>query len=608
MANPPSTPCDSIIKGNFIFLFAYSWLSVPSSYISCNRDFLHCAPSGVHTPATMTDQTLPASIPILIIGAGPVGLALAIELRLHDVPVAIIERSPTIEDGHPKGRANDMRTLEHYRRWGVSDELRALAWTTENPRQELVITETLLGEPIGAFPLRLGRDPAESESLAAEPSLSVPQPVLMRVLERKAQELGVLIYRGWEVTTIEEEERDGKVITTVRSRDGATHRITSSYLVGCDGPNSLVRRTAGIAQDGTGPLGRTWTYVVRTEDYPTSKLISGEKYAALGMLLVVNPEASSIISIPGDDEWGLGILRTGQGEHIAEPSDEEVKAYAQKLLGARTTVGVLSRSSYASMTRLSEQYRRGRLFIAGDACHICPPTGGHNMNTGIEDAVNLAWKLAAVIHGWGGDSLLDSYDAERRPVGKRVSDIAMANSLAMQDADKFLREDDNARLSPSQKAQSIYDRSYTQWNSYGVVLDQRYDDSSVILPDSWKAPAWDPSKYWAQARPGHRAPHLWLSDGSALHDHLGPGFTLLTIEARQEAIDTLLSVATRLGVPVINLDIAPEIARGKYPATLTLIRPDQYIAWQGDQCDPEYVLRHVSGKEQGSQQLRNLKL
>ncbi|KAL2833991.1 FAD binding domain-containing protein [Aspergillus pseudoustus] len=556
----------------------------------------------------MSDQELPTSIPILIIGAGPVGLSLAIELRLHDVPVVMIERTPTIEDDHPKGRANDMRTLEHYRRWGVSDELRALAWTTENPRQELVITETLLGEPIGAFPLRLGRDPAESESLAAEPSLSVPQPVLMRVLERKARELGALIYRGWEVTKLAEEERKDRVIATVQSPGGTPHRIASSYLVGCDGPNSLVRRTAGIAQGGTGPLGRTWTYVVRTQGYPISELISGRKYAALGMLLVVNPEASSIISIPGYDEWGVGILKTGQGEAIAEPSDEEVKSYVQQLLGTPATVEILSRSSYASMTRLSTQYRRGRLFIAGDACHICPPTGGHNMNTGIEDAVNLAWKLAAVILGWGSDSLLDSYDTERRPVGKRVSDIAMANSLAMQEADKFLHEDDNLSLSPSQKAQSVYDRSYTQWNSYGVVLDQRYDGSSVILQDRWEAPAWDPSKYWAHARPGHRAPHLWLSDGRALHDRLGPGFTLLTIGGRQEEAAKFLSVAKSLGVPVIDLDIAPEIAQGKYPAKLTLIRPDQYIAWQGDKCDPEDVLHHVSGKKQATKHLRDLKL
>ncbi|KAL2842630.1 FAD binding domain-containing protein [Aspergillus pseudodeflectus] len=553
----------------------------------------------------MADNRLPTSTPILIIGAGPVGLSLAIELRLHNIPVTILDRTPTIEDSHPKGRANDMRTVEHYRRWGVSDEIRELAWKTENPRQELVITQTLLEEPIGRFPLRLGRDAVESRDFVAEPSLSVPQPVLMRVLERKARELGAIVFRGWEATDV---IQDGEqVITTVRAPDGSSHTITSSYVIGADGPNSLVRRKAGIDQDGTGPLGRTWTYVVRSQGYPISNLIAGEKYAALGMLMVVNANASSILSIPGSDEWGFGILRTG-AQSGKEPSDDEVKSSAQNLLGTPTNIEIISRSSYASMTRLSKQYRRGRFFIAGDACHICPPTGGHNMNTGIEDAVNLAWKLAAVLQGWGGEDLLDSYEAERRPVGERVSGVAMANSLAMQKADGFLNEDRAVGLSGTEKAQAIYENTYTQWNSYGVVLDQRYDSSPVIIRDGWDdAPAWNPTEYWSHARPGHRAPHLWLEDGRALHDCFGRWFTLLTIGARREIVEEFVAAANRVGVPVEVLEVTLEIAREKYPATLTLIRPDGYVAWQGerDECDPVDVIRRVSGN---GPRLRDLKL
>jgi 2-polyprenyl-6-methoxyphenol hydroxylase-like FAD-dependent oxidoreductase len=560
----------------------------------------------------MASIPLPPSTPILIIGAGPVGLSLAIELRLHSIPVTILDRSPTIEDGHPKGRANDMRTVEHYRRWGLSDEIRELAWKTANPRQELVVTESLLEEPIGNFLLRLGRDPLESRDLAAEPSFSVPQPVLMRVLERKARELGALILRGWEATGVVED--GAQVVTTVRAPDGASHTIDSSYVIGADGPNSLVRRKAGIDQDGTGPLGRTWTYVVRSEGYPIWRLISGEKYAALGMLMVANAEVSSILSIPGDDEWGFGILRTGTSqEKLEEPSDDEVKTYAQTLLGTPANIEILSRSSYASMTRLSNQYRHGRLFIAGDACHICPPTGGHNMNTGIEDAVNLAWKLAAVLKGWGGDELLDSYEAERRPVGERVSGVAMANSLAMQEADNFLNGNakDVVGISGTEKARAIYDRTYTQWNSYGVVLDQRYDTSPVVIQEGWNAaPAWNPSEYWSHARPGHRAPHLWLEDGRALRDAFGRGFTLLTIGAKRDAIEWFLAAARQVGFPVDVLEVEEEIAREKYPAALTLIRPDGYVAWQGDggEYDPVGVIRRVSGHDPAGPRLRDPKL
>ncbi|KAJ0423011.1 hypothetical protein BJY00DRAFT_299944 [Aspergillus carlsbadensis] len=539
----------------------------------------------------MASNPVPASTPILIIGAGPVGLSLAIELRLHSIPVTLLDRTPTIEDTHPKGRANSMRTVEHYRRWGVSDEIRELAWKTADPRQEL-------------------------------PSLSVPQPVLMRVLERKARELGALVLRGWEATDVIEESTPGeeKIITTVRTPDGTSHIITSSYVIGADGPNSLVRSKAGIDQDGMGPLGRTWTYVVRSENYPISNLISGEKYAALGMLMVVNEHASSIISIPSADEWGFGILRTASGTETdlqsqgEEPSDDEVKSYAQALLGTSTNISILSRSSYASITRLSTHYRsnRNRLFIAGDACHICPPTGGHNMNTGIEDAVNLAWKLAAVLQGWGGDEVLDSYEAERRPVGGRVSGVAMRNSLAMQEADGFLDGDGEGNaagnLLGAERAKAIYERTYTQWNSYGVVLDQRYDTSPVIIQDGWiDAPAWNATAYWPHARPGHRAPHLWLDDGRALRDCFGRGFTLLSIGARGDVVEGFVAASKRVGFPVEVLEIEPGIARKKYPATLTLIRPDGYVAWQGegDGCDPVDVIRRVSGN---GGRLRDLKL
>ncbi|KAL3441679.1 FAD binding domain-containing protein [Aspergillus insuetus] len=554
-------------------------------------------------------RALPASAPMLIIGAGPVGLCLAIELRLHSIPVTILDRTPTIEDSHPKGRANDMRTVEHYRRWGISDEVRELAWKTANPKQELVIAETLLDEPIGNFPLRLGRDTVEAGNFVAEPSLSVPQPALMRVLERKAQELGAVVFRGWEAADVIDDGEE--VITTVRAPDGTSHTIISSYVIGADGPNSLVRRKAGIEQGGTGPLGRTWTYVVRSKNYPISNLLKGEKYAALGMLMVANAEVSSILSIPGDDEWGFGILCTGTSqEKLQEPSDDEVKKYAQTLLGTSTNIEILSRSSYASMTRLSKQYRRGRLLIAGDACHICPPTGGHNMNTGIEDAVNLAWKLAAVLQGWGGEDLLDSYEVERRPVGERVSGIAMGNSLAMQEADKFLNENRAVGLSGPEKAQAIYDRTYTQWNSYGVVLDQRYDTSPVIIQDSWTAPTWTPTEYWPHARPGHRAPHLWLDDGRSLRDAFGRGFTLLAIGARRDVVGDFVAAAKRAGFPVEVLEIQVEIAREKYPAALTLIRPDGYVAWQGEghEYDPVNVIRRVSGHSPAVPRLRNPKL
>ncbi|KAL4866722.1 FAD binding domain-containing protein [Aspergillus spectabilis] len=511
--------------------------------------------------------------PVLIIGAGPVGLSLALELLYHSIPALIIEKSLAITTNHPKGRNNDMRTLEHYRRWGVSDELRSLSWKTDNPKQQVIIKEGLVDQyPIGAFPLKYGRDPEESGEFAAEPSLSVPQPVLQGILETRVVELGGVVWRGWEVTSVQ--HWGDKAVVTAKKDDEA-REIQAEYVVGCDGPGSLVRKSMGIEQDGEGPLGRTWTYVVRTEGFPILSALRGPQYDAVGFLMVVNSEASSLLSIPGEDEWGFGIVVTGEKKD-KEPAEEEVKAYARRLLGAPAEIDIISRSSFAAMTRLSWEYRRGRFFIAGDACHICPPTGGHNMNTGIEDAVNLGWKLAAVLQGWGGNALLDTYHTERWP-----NPVNGAGGT---------------EPTPTDRARQIFERTYTQWNSYGVVLDQRYDGSPAIIQDGWNAPSWAPTKYCAYARPGHRAPHLWFPDGTPLHDHFGKQFTLLNVGASKDTVNRFLAVAKSNGLPVVELQIAPQIAGSKYPAKLTLIRPDQYISWQGGDYDAEKIIGQATGQ------------
>jgi 2-polyprenyl-6-methoxyphenol hydroxylase-like FAD-dependent oxidoreductase len=528
--------------------------------------------------------TLPQTIPVLIIGAGPVGLSLAIELRLQDIDVLIIERDLEIIDGHPKGRANDLRTLEAFRRWGVSDEIRKLAWETRNPNQKVIITESIVKEPLGAYPLQYGRHAEESNEYAAEPSLSVPQPVLMRVLQKRALALGARIFRGWEAVTIEQDSESATA--ELKSPTGVLHRISSSYIVGCDGPSSLVRTSAGIEQKGVGPIARALSYVVRSQGYKISDLISSPAHDALAFLMVLNHKVCTIISIPDDEHWGFGI-------HVADdepnPTEEEIQKAGHEVLGANVPLQVINSSSYRVFTRVSESYRKGRLFIAGDAAHLCPPTGGHNMNVGIGDAVNLGWKLAAVLKGWGGETLLESHDLERRPVGTRVSDSAMNNSYSMAKvAEEFAKlpplAENSVQEQRYRRGKIAYQITSAQWNSYGIVLGQRYDQSPLIIQDHWEAPPYSSTEYWNHACPGHRAPHLWLSDGTPLLDQFGTGFTLLDVEASEEEVSRLLKAAASVGLPIMRLRL-PADARSKYPAQITLIRPDQYISWQGDRCE-----------------------
>ncbi len=538
-------------------------------------------------------HAVPETIPVLVVGGGPIGSALSIELRLHGIDVLVVERDAEIRLGHPKARSNNMRSLEHYRRWGISDALRAHAWTTRDPQQRLVIAETLLAEPLGAYTLRYGRHAEEARDLAAEPSLSVPQPVTMRILRERSIELGAQWRLGWEAVEIVQDDRSA--VVQLRAPDGHLHTVRAAYVVGCDGPGSLVRRAAGIERNGDAPLHRQMSYVVRSEGHKIADLTAGPGYDALGMLAIFNTSASSIISIPDDELWGFGISVHDE----REPTRAEIARYGQQLLGAEARIEVVSESSYQVLTRVATRYRTGRLFLAGDAAHVCPPTGGHNMNVGIGDAADLGWKLAAVLHGLGGEALLDSYDAERRPVGERVSRSALDNSRALTAAAQSVAASrppatvDTPR-SRAQRGEALYRLTYAEWNTHGVVLDQRYDTSAWVVPDATSAPDWSETEYWPHARPGHRAPHILLDGDTPLYDRLGPWFTLLDSGAAPEETTRFLETAQRMGMPVTHLAVPQERTQAHYSAPLTLIRPDQHVAWQGHASDDaQAVIRRV---------------
>ncbi|CRG83309.1 hypothetical protein PISL3812_00660 [Talaromyces islandicus] len=540
-------------------------------------------------------DTPPRDIPVLIIGAGPVGLAITIELRIHEIDVVVVERDLEIVDGHPKGRGNDLRTLEAYCRWGVSKELHRLAWQTRNPIQKLIITEHIVEKPLGSYPLQYGQHVEESYEYAAEPSLSVPQPVLMRVLQARAIELGAQIWRGWEAISIQQQEEsypnskkrpaatDLKCLNT-----GTIHRVHSEYLVGCDGANSLVRRTAGILRHGDGPTGRVCSYVVRSKEHKIGDLLRFPDHDALAFLMVLNSKACTIISIPDEESWGFSFTVK---DDALDPTENEVIQVGRDVLGVDdASLEILGSSSFRVFTRVADSYSTGHLFLAGDAAHMCPPTGGHNMNTGIGDAVNLGWKLAAVLNGWGGERLLSSYDMERRPVGNSVSTSAMDNSYSMAKIGDFF-----ARLPPREKNTSpkerfargntAYRATFQQWNTLGVTLGQRYDRSPITVNDDCKAPPYSTTDYWHYSSPGHRAPHLWLADGTPLIDHFGRGFTLLDVEASHVQVTQFLEAAARVGLPFTHFAVPAIVARRKYPVTITIIRPDQYISWQGDKSE-----------------------
>jgi 2-polyprenyl-6-methoxyphenol hydroxylase-like FAD-dependent oxidoreductase len=510
---------------------------------------------------------------VLIVGAGPVGCALAVDLRLRGVRCALIERDEGVSYDM-RAMNNSMRTMEHMRRWGIADEIRSCSRVPPEFRQDIVFCTALHGHELGVF-RAYGFRPEDARELAAEPGQPMSQKYTARVLRARAIELGAPVYNRSEFTGLEH-AADG-VRATIEC-EGVSRTLSARYLVGADGGRSAVRAAAGIAMSGAGGLGKHVHAVIGAPALLEDLSVSPGCFYVL-----FNPEVGGLV-LPSDvDEFNLHLAGYDPDDEV---SVEELAAKARIVIGRDVPVEVRRNSPYLIHELTAETYRQGRVLIAGDACHLFCPFGGFNMNTGIDDAANLGWKLAATLSGWAGERMLDSYTAERRP-------IALANCAAASDnVDALVRAIDEvigggvpdgpqADAERRGLGQRLYDATYPEWNTDGVVLDQRYSDSPVIVEDGSSAPAWDRTRYVPLARPGHRAPHAWLDDGRPLIDALGPGLTLLDLGAGEGEVAAFDAACAARGVPLEVLAIADPATAERYEAPLVLVRPDQHVAWRG---------------------------
>ena len=314
----------------------------------------------------------------------------------------------------------------------------------------------------------------------------------------------------------------------------------------------------------------------------------------------VNRDVPSLIG-PMDrgDKWCFMPTQVQEGMKAA---DLDVSSMIRRSTGIDLPYEVLSSDEWVASRLLGDRYRDRRVFLAGDACHLHPPFGGYGMNMGVADGVDLGWKLAAVLQGWGGETLLDSYEAERRPVHEWVMDEAEANHATL--GNQFVAEGienddaDGARLR-SEIGARIQASKMREFVTLGVVLGYSYDDSPVIVAEGGAAPGKDFVNYVPSARPGHLAPHAWRHDGSSLYDHFGTGFTLLASPlAAAEDIDAAVAHAADTGVPFTVLKPNEPGVANLYQARLTLVRPDQHVAWRGDAWPATGIalLKRIAGR------------
>ncbi|MEJ7687054.1 MAG: FAD-dependent monooxygenase [Variovorax sp.] len=534
-----------------------------------------------------------AQTQVLIVGAGPAGLALAIELGQRSVPCILIERNDRVGYA-PRAKTTNVRTREHLRRWGIADKLRAASPLGLDYPSNVVFCTRLSGHGLTRFENAMYCAPGKNP-LYSEHAQWIPQYSVEEVMRAHVQSLPSVDLR-FSSELVSFEQTDSGVVAQVGSLagEGAT-TIECDYLVGADGARSTVRAAIGATMSGSYGLSRNYNVVFRAPG-----LAEAHKHGPAIMYWQVNGDVPSLIGpMDSGDKWFFMPTQMREGQKLTV---EEAPALIRQATGIDLPIEVLSTDEWVASRLIADRYSDRRAFLIGDACHLHPPFGGYGMNMGVADGVDLGWKLAANLQGWGGRALLDSYEQERRPVHEFVMDEAVANHglLAKQlwqegledagDAGEKLRHEVGKRIQVAK---------IREFNTLGVVLGYRYENSPVIVADGSRAPAADFLNYVPSSRPGSLAPHAWLHDGSSLYDHFGCGFTLL---AAPGANDDSVAAATRdaaksgIALAVIRPDEGGVAAN--YPTRYTLIRPDQHVAWRGDAwpADGAALLRCVTGR------------
>lgn len=529
---------------------------------------------------------------VVIVGAGPVGLAAAIELGQRGVRCIVVERNDRVGYS-PRAKTTNVRSREHLRRWGIADALRRASPISPDRPSTVVFATRMNGPLIARFENAVSGSRARNH-LYSEEAQWVPQYVLEEVLRQCAQSLsGVAIRFETEFVSLTQ-AANGVTAQLRDTRNGRMATVRSRYLIGADGARSSVRDAIGATMIGQGAFSRNFSIIFRAPD-----LAARQIHGPAIMYWMVNEEMPSLLG-PMDEE-GLWTFMVTKLPDNTDPATIDAVDLIRRGTGLRDlAIEIVGTDLWVAHRLIADRYARGRVYLAGDACHLHPPFGGFGMNMGIGDAVDLGWKIAACLGGWGGDDLLASYEIERRPVHERT--IAEAVHNFGHTGSQILRPDLEApgvvgEATRREVADLIEATKVREFKTLGIVLGLRYVDSPIIVADGSTPPPDHFMLYVPSAHPGCLAPHLWLADGSSLYDHFGPGFTLLVTDDDARPADRLSKAAAKRNVPFKVLAPANVRLRPRYEARFALIRPDQHVARRGDDipADCDALLAQVTG-------------
>lgn len=553
------------------------------------------------------------STDILIVGAGPCGLMLANELGRRGVSTLVIDEESTVAMA-PQANATQARSMEHYRRHGFADEIRKMGLPGDHPTDVAYLT-TYAGH-------ELARHSMPSASQAAEfvrenshvwngPELPhrVPQSLVEHTLWQKAvayQDVTVLFNTTFERFA---ETFGGVVVQAKDVSTGKPIEIKAKYLFGADGSQSLVRKQLGIRYGGGDPAkrdfmgGRMLSVYVNAPAFYTDLNV-----APAWMYWTFNTHRRALLATV--DGKGAFVLQTQlrPGEDEGDVSDETAGDLFLQAVGRDISFEVTGKASWiAGRALVADNFGKGRVWLGGDAVHLFTPTGGMGYNTAIEDAVNIGWKFAAVVQGLAPDTLLETYETERRPIALRNTKFALgfADSVGLYKPSPAIEEDSPAGCAARKRAGAyLHQHAVREFTIPGFTLGARYDNSPVIAVDDAPVPPDAPSVYVPSGKPGGRAPHVWMQDGGSLFDRLNFEWTVLAFDVTAlSTAETMQTIgkARGLDIQVLDLSSEPE-AYDFYEQPLALIRPDQILAWRGSIAvtnEVEEVFDTVTGRHLG---------
>jgi 2-polyprenyl-6-methoxyphenol hydroxylase-like FAD-dependent oxidoreductase len=538
---------------------------------------------------------------VLIVGAGPVGLTLAIDLAWRGIDVTVVEMRERAAPPEPKCNHVAARTMEIFRRLGVAEKVRNAGLPPDYPH-DISYRTTFTGQELTRIPIPCRRDRFTRKDgpdcnwPTPEPPHRINQIFLEPILfEHAAAQKRIKIINRTSVEDVVVE--DDSAALGLRDLDnGTVRRMSCRYLIGCDGARSVVRKAIGAELSGDAVVQRVQSTYIRAPG-----LIDLQRHERAWGTGAINRRRSGMVyAIDGRERWLVhNYMKADEGDFDSVDRD----ACIRTILGVDSDFKyeVISKEDWYGRRLIAEKFRDRGAFIAGDAAHIWVPYAGYGMNAGIADAMNLSWLLAAHLNGWAPASILDAYEAERWPITSQVSRFAMSHAEAEIRRRGAIQDEiedagPSGELARREVGHLAYEINVQQYACAGLNFGTYYDRSPIVAYDGAAHPAYTMDSYTPSTVAGCRTPHFWCEDGRSLYDAMGPEFTLLRFGS---AVDvTALEIAARnRGVPLKVLDVARPRAATFYSSGLVLSRPDQHVAWRGDRLpdDPLALIDRIRG-------------